>query len=174
LNKRKPLLDAGKNHDVARAHDLLQAMLLNVPPNVDPGVVSYLCHQILHFWGDRSSQREALVFALELPESLNEVTNALSHANATNKQNMKVVFFSFGAWVENTKIDSIGNQSQLLRKDARFNEGTHREGRRNCDGIGSFVFSFFSFDDPRIDAREPDALPVIFFPKDMILDADVS
>jgi hypothetical protein len=113
------------------------------------------------------------VFALELLEGLGEVTNALPHGNAPNKQDMKVVFFSLGARIERTEIHSVGNHFQLLPRNARFNKGIQRESRRNCDDISGFVFGFLAFGDPLVNARKSDALPVIFFAKDMILDADV-
>ena len=135
LNEGEPLFNAGENHEMAGAHELRKLVAGDGSEELDL-FAGQAREDGLNVGMHGADDAETLCRVTETSEGLKQIRDAFTEANESDEEDFEAVGRRLGGAGEVFEANTVGDNVDLVRGQAHFNEGARGEVGGYGDGVG--------------------------------------
>ena len=170
LHKGEALLDAGQGENVAARHARSE---LGLRKYSGKGYVfrRKVGQDPTHIVEHSPDQGEMLARVAQRGEGLQQIRDAFAQADLSGEENLEAVGGRRLGWLEAVETHAVGDDVNLVGREAFGEERPPRDRRGNCDGVRLRVDRLFALDDVGGRRGEGDLPAAILLGHHLILEA---
>ena len=168
LNEGESFLDAGKREDMAAAHERGELGLRDGSEELDV-FLRQARKDGADVFLDRADEAEQLARVAEASEGLKQVRDAFAETDCAGEEDLEGVGQRIGGGVETFEANAVGDDVELLARDAHLGEGASGHGGGDGDGVTGGVDGFFAAGVAWVGGRRVDAPAAELVGEDLLL-----